>query len=271
VRLDITAARPLYLQLRDTLLRRIQAGDYGAHQRLPSERKLSEQFQVSRITVRQALAELAQNGHVYTRVGKGTYVSDPSLHKPLGSLFGFSESVLQHGRTPTSKILEASLAPAPTDLADRLQVAPGEPLVRLHRLRLADDVPVALELTHLPHAACPGLIQRMTHDASLYAILEQAYGLRMAFAEITLGAALTDEDESRLLGLSPSSAVLRSEQTSFVQDGRPMEYTQATYRGDGYHFNAALFRARSPLYEPDMRDLRPANGLAARSAMRLRP
>ncbi len=270
MRLDITAARPLYLQLRDTLLRRIQAGDYGAHQRLPSERELSQQFQVSRITVRQALADLAQNGHVYTRVGKGTYVSDPSLHKPLGSLFGFSESVLQHGRKPSSKTLESRLIAAPDDLADRLQVAPGEPLVRLHRLRLVDDVPIALELTHLPHAACPGLIQRMTHNASLYAVLEECYGLWMSFAEITLGAALTDPDESRLLRLSPSSAVLRSEQTSFVQDGRPMEFTRATYRGDGYHFNAALFRARSPQFESDQRDLRPANEPATRGPAALR-
>ncbi len=271
MRLDATAARPLYLQLRDTLLRRIQAGEYGAHQRLPSERELSEQFQVSRITVRQALSDLTQHGHVYTRVGKGTYVSEPALLKPLGSLFGFSESVRQHGRKPSSTILAAGLTPASKDLADRLQVPPGDPLVRLRRLRRVDGLPIALELTHLPHNACPDLIQRLGDDASLYAVLEHEYGLSMAFAEITVGAGLTDEEESHLLGLSPSSAVLRAEQTSFVQDGRPMEVTCATYRGDGYHFNATLYRTRAAQPDFPPRGLRPAEGLAAHNPLQLRP
>jgi GntR family transcriptional regulator len=267
VRLDVTASRPLYLQLRDTLLHRIQAGDYVAHQRLPSERDLSEEFKVSRITVRQALADLALHGHVYTRVGKGTYVGVPSLHKPLGSLFGFSESVLQRGRRPSSTILEASLIPVPDDLVARLQITPGDLLVRLQRLRLVDDVPIAIESTHLPHAACPGLIGYMTHTASLYGVLETVYGLRMAFAEITAGAGLSDGEESRLLGLPPSSAVLRMEQTSFIEDGRPMEFSRASYRGDGYHFNAALYRARPPLPGSDLRDLGPREG---RGAQRVR-
>lgn len=267
--LDNSTARPLYLQLRDRLLRRIQAGEYGAHQRLPSERDLSRDFGVSRITVRQALADLSQHGHVYTRVGKGTYVSDATLRRPLGSLFGFSESVLRHGRTPSSTILEAHLVPAPADVADRLQLAPGESLVRLQRLRLADSVPIALELTHLPHAICPGLLQHMTPGASLYAVLEQTFGLRTAFAEITLEAGLPDGQESRLLGLSAPSAVLRSEQTSYVEDGRPVEFTQATYRGDGYRFNAAMFRSRDSARGPYNLDRRPADGLSTGGPLRL--
>lgn len=248
------------------MLDRIQAGEYAAHQRLPSERELSVEFEVSRITVRQALADLAQQGHVYTRVGKGTYVDDASKHKPLGSLFGFSESVLQRGRRPSSNILEAGLIPAPDDLASRLQLAPGGLLVRLQRVRLVDDIPIALELTHLPDADCPGLIGYMTSAASLYAVLETIYGLRMASAEFTAGAGLSDATESRLLGLPPSSAVLRTEQTSFVDDGRPMEYTQASYRGDGYHFSAELYRARMSLLESNRRDARPREGPAFRSA-----
>jgi GntR family transcriptional regulator len=227
------------------LLHRILAGDYGPHQRLPSERDLSREFKVSRITVRQALADLTQHGHVYTRVGKGTYVCNPAAHKPLGSLFGFSESVLRHGRSPSSRLLESGLIPASDDLADRLHVPPGDALVRLHRLRLADKVPVVLELTHLPHAACSGLLDRMADDVSLYAVLEQAYGLYLTTAEITLGAALAEGRTSKLLNLSGTSAVLRTEQISFLEDGRPIEFTQATYRGDGYLFNAVLFRPRA--------------------------
>lgn len=244
--LDETAARPLYLQLRDTILRKIDSGEYPAHQRLPSERELSRVFRVSRITVRQALAELVQTGRVYTRVGKGTYVSDPTARQPLGSLFGFSESVRWYGRVPSSSLLEAGLIPADRTIAARLQLSPGEEVVRLRRVRKADDVPVVIELTHLPHAVCPGLLQKISGDVSLYALLEESYGLKMASAEVMLEAALADETEAALLRIGRPAAVLRMEQVSHAADGRPVEFTRSTYRGDGYRFNATLHRARRP-------------------------
>ncbi len=256
--LDGTAARPLYLQLRDTLLRRIETGEYAPHQRLPSERELSRAFRVSRITVRQALADLAQSGRVYTRVGKGTYVGDPSARQPLGSLFGFSESVRWHGRVPSSSLLEAGLMPADEVIAVRLRLLPGEEVVRLRRLRKADGVPIVIESTHLPHAACPGLLRKMSHHASLYAILEESYGLKMVSAEVTLEAALADESEAALLHVARPAAVLRMEQISSVADGRPMEFTRSTYRGDGYRFNAILQRGR-PAAEAAAGQPRPAS------------
>ncbi|MEW6567806.1 MAG: GntR family transcriptional regulator [Chloroflexota bacterium] len=246
VQLDGSAARPLYLQLRDTLLRRIEAGEYAPHQRLPSERELSRAYRVSRITVRQALADLAQCGRVYTRVGKGTYVSDPSSRQPLGSLFGFSESVRRHGRVPSSSVLEAGLMRADEAIAARLQLAPGEEVVRLRRVRKADGVPIVVEATHLPHAVCPGLLHKIGNDVSLYAVLEESYGLRMVSAEVMLEAALADETEAAFLHVARPAAVLRMEQTSFSADGRPLEFTRSTYWGDGYRFNATLFRGGHP-------------------------
>lgn len=248
--LNVAGPEPLYLQLHDTLLRMIEKGEYATHERLPSERELSRRFGVSRITVRQAIADLAQEGRVYSKVGKGTYVSDPLTRKPLGSLFGFSESVQRLGRTPSSVILEAGITRASDPIASCLQVEPGMEIVRLYRLRRADGVPMVLEATHLPHAACPGILQRMADDVSLYAVLEQAYGVRMASAEVTMGAGLADESEARYLGLSQPTAVLRMEQTSFVGDGQPLEFTRSTYRGEGYRFYATLYRSQRPFWHP---------------------
>jgi GntR family transcriptional regulator len=250
VGLNVAGPKPLYLQLHDTLLRMIERGEYAAHERLPSERELSRRFGVSRITVRQAMADLAQEGRVYSKVGKGTYVSDPLARRPLGSLFGFSESVQRQGRAPSSVILEAGLQAAPRALASCLQVPEGSEIVRIYRLRRADGIPVVLEATHLPHAVCHGVLQRMADDVSLYAVLEQAYGLRMASAEVTMGAGLADESEARHLGLTLPTAVLRMEQTSFVEDGRPMEFTRSTYRGEGYRFYATLYRSQKPFWHP---------------------
>ncbi len=248
--LNLAGPEPLYLQLHDSLLRTIERGEYAAHQRLPSERELSRRFRVSRITVRQALADLAREGRVYSKVGKGTYVSDPLARRPLGSLFGFSESVKRQGRDPTSVILEAGLAEAPESIASCLGLETGAEIVRIYRLRKADGVPVVLETTHLPHTACPGILQRMANDVSLYAVLEQAYGLRMASAEVTMGAGLADEGEALHLGLSRPTAVLRMEQTSFIEDSRPLEFTRSTYRGEGYRFFAALYRSQKPFWRP---------------------
>jgi GntR family transcriptional regulator len=250
VGLDVAGPKPLYLQLHDTLLRMIERGEYAPHQRLPSERELSRRFMVSRITVRQALADLTQEGRVYSKVGKGTYVSDPLARRPLGSLFGFSESVHRQGRNPGSVILEAGLLEASEAIASSLQIPEGTETVRFYRLRKADGIPVVLEATHLPHAVCPGLLQRMADDVSLYTVLEQAYGLRMASAEVTMGAGLADESEARLLELTLPTAVLRMEQTSFVEDGRPMEFTRSTYRGEGYRFTATLYRGERPFWHP---------------------
>lgn len=247
MRLDGTAPRPLYQQLRDTLLTMIEAGEYASDQRLPSERELSRRFGISRITVRQALSDLAQEGRVYTRIGKGTFVTDPASCQPLGSLFGFSESVRRQGRVPSSTVLEAGLVPAEIDVASRLRIEPGSELVRLRRLRMVDGLPVVLELTHLPHVTSPGLLQRMADNVSLYAVLEESYGLRMSWAEVTMGAALAGEWEAAQLRLQIPAAVLHMEQTSFVEDGRPMEFTRSAYRGDGYRFNAVLHRPRDPV------------------------
>jgi len=224
----------------------IEAGEYASDQKLPSERELSRRFGISRITVRQALSDLAQEGRVYTRIGKGTFVTDPACCQPLGSLFGFSESVRRQGRVPSSTVLEAGLVPAEADIAGQLRIEPGSELVRLRRLRLADGVPVVLELTHLPHAAAPGLLQRIADDVSLYAVLEESYGLRMSWAEVTMGATLAGEWEAAQLRLQVPAAVLHMEQISFVEDGRPMELTRSAYRGDGYRFNAVLHRPRDP-------------------------
>lgn len=256
--LDATTARPLYLQLRDALLHGIEQGDYGPHQRLPSERELSRDYGVSRITVRQALAELIQEGRVYAQVGKGTYVADPATRQPLSSLFGFSESVRRHGRAPTSKVLDTAVEPASEQVAVRLQLESGAEIVRIRRLRMADGLALVVETTLLPHASFPGLLQRMADDVSLYSVLEESYGVRMTSAEVTLEAALADEAEARLLGLPHPTAVLRVEQTTYTGDGRPMELSRSSYRGDGYRFQAILHRSPHPLRETGPRGLHPA-------------
>ena len=116
------APTPLYVQLKNSLLMQITSNQLAPHQQLPSERELCEQFGVSRTTVRQAINEMIHEGLVYSRAGKGTFVSEPKINQQLRTLTGFSQDVLERGGTPSSQVLEARLIPATPDLAERLQV-----------------------------------------------------------------------------------------------------------------------------------------------------
>ncbi|HEY46025.1 MAG TPA: GntR family transcriptional regulator [Anaerolineae bacterium] len=239
--LDSGTSRPLYLQLRDKLLNMIREGVYAPHERLPSERKLAKRFDVSRLTVRQALSSLMHQGIVYTRIGKGTYVSDPEARRK-GSIFSFSERVLQDDQIPSSEVLDRRIIPASEEQARYLQISPGDNLVYVARLRKANGVPIVVQEAYLPHSLCPGILQQIDDQTSLYSFLEERYGMKVDSADVRLKASLADDIEAERLVLTKPAAVLLREQVTFLEDGRPIEFSRATYRGDGYEFYTHIHR-----------------------------
>ncbi len=124
MRLQRESPDPLYTQLKESLVSDISAGRYGPHQRLPSERELSTHYKVSRMTVRQALLELARDGMIYTRTGKGTFVAEPKIDQRLRTLSGFTQDVSARGGKPTSRVLEFKVVPATPDIAAALLLPP---------------------------------------------------------------------------------------------------------------------------------------------------
>jgi GntR family transcriptional regulator len=213
---------------------------YHAHQRLPSERELSNQYHVSRMTARQALVELAREGTIYTRVGKGTFVAASKINQQLRALTGFSEDVRARGQRPSSRVLEAKVVPAPPDVTAALHLMPQAEVVLLARLRLADDLPLAVEKAYLSQARVPGLLEHDFSVESLYEVLENVFSFRLVFAEQTIEAALADQRELELLELTPPAAVLRMQRLTIASDGVPVEYVLSTYRGDCYRFRSTL-------------------------------
>jgi GntR family transcriptional regulator len=232
--LDRDSAIPLHTQLATLLRSRIQNQQLRPHTQLPSERELCDEHGVSRITVRKALNELLHEGLVYTAVGKGTYVADSALSEELQPLRSFSEDLRQRGLEVSSRVLEARIVASSFELAEQLQVPPGAEVVRLYRLRLADGVLIALQLSHLPHHLCPGLAQHDFTSRSLFETLRSEYGHQLVHADTTISAALPRADETRLLQLSPQSVVLISEQTTYLEDGSVIEFTRSVFRGDRY-------------------------------------
>ena len=231
---------PLYLQVKEIFSQKIDSGELRPHDRLPSERELGEELGISRMTVRQALTQLTHDGRIYTIVGKGTYVAPPRIDQDLHQLTGFTEDMRTRGLTTSSRIIEAALLPAPPDLAEALQIRPGAMMVKLEHLRLADGVPLALVADYLPHHLCPDVLEHDMATRSLYAVLRDHYGLKLVRARQTVQAALANQREADLLGLSWPSAILHMDRTTFLDDNQIIVYARTAYRGDRYIFHVML-------------------------------
>ncbi len=236
------SAEPLYLQIRQAILHAIQDGTLAPHQRVPSERELSEMLGVSRMTARQALQTLINDGYLYTVPGKGTFVAcGPKIEQNLQRLSGFTEEVRQQGFQPGSRVLAVERVPAGVEEAGALQVQPGTMLLRLTRQRLVDNVPVALESAHLVYARFPDLENIDFSRHSLYEVLQDRYGIRLVHARQCIEAQQADEEVAALLGLATGMPVLAMQRTTYDVDGQPVEFVRSFYRADRFRLKVELY------------------------------
>jgi GntR family transcriptional regulator len=238
--LDRQHAQSLSVQLRVRIEQIVRDGQLGAHQRVPSERDLSDQLGVSRMTVRAALQELVAAGTLYTIRGRGTFVTGPRLEQPLRGLTGFTEDAAARGSRASAKVLGCAVIPAALELAGMFGVPTGTEVVRISRLRLQDDLPLAIEVSHVLHALAPGLARHDFEHESLYHVLRETYGLKLAWARQTLAASDPTLEEQHLLDLPGPAPILRMSRMTALADDRIIEFVRSAYRGDRYLFTVEL-------------------------------
>lgn len=226
--------RPYYQQLYDILRRQITSGHWKPGDRLPSESELIDQYEVSRIVVRQAFDMLVNEGWVYRRRGRGTFVTTPTIEQGLTRIISFTEDMQRRGMHAGTKILSARLEPAPDDVAAKLNVAPGTELAVLERLRLADGEPMSIESSHLVHRLCPGILEGNYAATPLHAALMDRYDIRLVRATQAIRAVSADKPVAAQLGIATKSPLFYIERTSFSQYGMPVEFLQLYHRGDRY-------------------------------------
>ncbi len=234
------SARPLYNQIRDLIVSDIRSGRYAVHQRLPSERELSAQHGVSRMTVRQAVIDLQRDGFIYAQVGKGTFVAPPKMDQLLRQVTSFTDEVRGRGDTPSSRVLRATVGLADAEITGALGLDPRAPVITLSRVRLANEVPLAIETARLPHRLFPDLLDHDFARESLYKVLTRDYHLTLVAAQQTIEASLANEDELRVLEMEAPAAVLRMRRLTRDADGRAVEFVASTYRGDRYQLHSNL-------------------------------
>lgn len=242
MKLNRNNATPLHLQIQAFLRQKIVSNQLKSDETIPSERDLAEELRVSRMTVRQALNALREEGLIYQKRGKGTFVSSLKLDIHTRNLNGFSDEMTRRGMTPSSKTLQISRARASAEQAERLLLDDGAEVFCLKRLRLADKIPMSLETTFLPVAQFAELDRYDFEKKSLYQVLENDYGVRMFSAAEDLEAAVSDAETSELLGVKKNSPLLIVYRTVFTDGNQPLEFTKSVYRADRYRASFYLVK-----------------------------
>jgi GntR family transcriptional regulator len=237
---------PLYHQLKLALMSAIESGQWEAGQQLPNEGKLAESFGVSKITVRQALQELADLGYVRREQGRGTFVSKPKLDQGPRELTSFSEEMRRHRLKPSSRVLEKHVTKAGQRAAEALQLREEEPVFVLKRLRIAEDEPMGVQTAHIPLSLVPGLLDEDLENVSLYEVLQNRYSLYPAKARETYFAVPVEESAAELLGIAAGSPVFAVERVTLLASGKPFEFVQSVMRGDRYSVILELAADRMP-------------------------
>ncbi len=229
---------PLYLRLQTMIQAAVTEGRLKPQQALPAEREIATTLGVSRVTVRKAISGLVDDGILTQKRGSGTFVSKPPHHveQRLSRLTSFSEDMAARGLTPGFVWLERSTGHASTEEVMVFGLSTGEKVTRLHRLRLADGVPMAIELATVPARFLPdpSLVER-----SLYKVLDAASLLPTRALQRFSAVNLEPLDAERL-GVEPGTAALRIERISYLEDGNVVEFTRSFYRSDAYDFVAEL-------------------------------
>lgn len=212
----------------------------GVGNAIPSERQLSSDLGVSRLTVRAALDDLARAGYLVRRRGSGTYVQQPKISQEL-TITSFSEDMRRRGMAPGSKTLSMETILAGARLGRFLQVSPSEPILVIKRLRLADGETMAIETLHLPQGLVPGLTAKDL-SGSFYALLHERYGIHIAHGTQAIEPTVTNEEESAALGVPLHSPAFLFERTSLDERDRIVEFVHSVYRGDRYRIVTELHR-----------------------------
>lgn len=234
----VSGQGPRYRQLARHIANAIRSGTLAQNSQLPPERDLADQADVSRVTVRKAVAELVAEGLIAQHQGAGSFVqsAEPRFEHSLSTLVSFTENMRARGMTSTSEVISAGLyTPTPDEMV-ALGQGTGDKVARIERLRSADGIPMALERSSLPADILPDPSAVKT---SLYNVLRRL-GRAPSRALQRVAAINLEPREAGMLDLAPGAAVLQIERTAYIASGRPVELTLGLYRSDIYNFLTEL-------------------------------
>jgi GntR family transcriptional regulator len=228
-------------------MEQIRSGSFKPSEPLPSVEQLAARYGVSLMTARQAVRALCDLGVIYTQQGKGTFISQAKVEKNLLRVLSFTEEMKLRGSLSRSRLLSLRLALPSRELRKILELSAGDKVYRLHRVRMADRIPMGVECSWIPASTCPDLPSHFEPDASLYRTLAERYGIQIASASEVVEVGKASAQQAGLLHIASRSPVFLFTRIAFLESGRPAEYVKSTYRGDRYRIAYRLNRLNAVL------------------------
>lgn len=238
MRLDSIGGIPLYVQIREKLrsdLAQMEPGDP-----IPAEAELEANFKVSRITVRRAVEDLAAEGLLIRKQGRGTFVQRPKLTHELSAITSWTDQLKTLGFSPRTAHRKVQQQAAPAHVVETLRLNPSELVVRVQRVRLAGREPISYMINYVPAGLLPGFLERKFACESLYEFMKQEYDLVPAMAVDTVGTRLASDEESDALRIPRKAPVLSVRRVSYLENGTPLEMAIVASRGDRYQYQVTL-------------------------------
>lgn len=233
--LDQNSAIPLYKQLKEQILQDIKAGSFASGRKIPGEFELSEQYGISRITVRSAIAELVKEGYLTKQQGKGTFLNNPVINENILDDISFTSVCLQNGLTPSSKILKVQRRPANDQDVALLSISPTESVLYIERIRYANGAPVILEHNTFPQRFL-SLADETLENASIYKLLRSQFGIQTLKSQKTIEIALASKEEGQLLETKSKAPILLVHELVKDETDTPIHHTRLLIRGDTFKY-----------------------------------
>jgi GntR family transcriptional regulator len=240
-KLDKSVPVPLYFQLKNILLEAIKCGDYTVDHIIPTEKLLSELFQISRTTVRQAITEMVQEGWLYRIASKGTFVARRKIKQDfIKQLESFNDQILRTGCSPSTKVFEMKTTEMPKQLCVRFGVPENKPFIYLFRRRYADSEPIVTVETYLPTDKCMFVFVHDFNNESLYKVLATNDKTRICRVNRIMEAVAANTQDVENLSIRRGKPVQLATTIGYNHEDEPIEYSIARYRGDRNRFEVDL-------------------------------
>lgn len=230
---------PLYLQLMEDIIKKIEQGDYTENEKLPSERELCDIYNLSRITVRNALQELEQEEYIYKLHGKGTFVAPKSYKQRLVKVYSFTEEMIKMGKTPKTNVLSFNIMPVDQRLAQKMNLDLDQDVYQIKRLRLADDVPFISETSYLPVSLFPNLTRQALESRPMYSIFMDDYAIGVSKATEQFSVTSLRSEEAHDLKAEIGSPAMLLKRLAYHED-TIIEYTISIISGNKFKYTVEL-------------------------------
>lgn len=226
---------PVYLRIHDQIKQEIEEGKWHVGDRLPSERELSEKFNVSRMTLRQAIQTLADEGILERKIGSGTYVARKKVQETMIGTTSFSDIIKAQGSVPSSKTISYFVTKPSSSEMEKLQLTEKDDIVKMERIRYSDDVPICFEVASVPYKLIADF-EKEEVTTSFYKTLAEKGNSSIGKSSQHISAVVASEKIAHFLDIKRGEAILRLSQISYFEEGTPFEYVRSQYVGERFEF-----------------------------------